>query len=607
MRPTGPTPSGKSFERYAKYEVAKTLGEALRLGSFPEDLLFDYEHGHLTVGGPMRRQALDLYKVKDFDELTYTDMVLSRYTCRVDPGRKAESERIQGQLEESLRKQRQQMKRLRKLAMASSFGIRDVDDLGDSKGHWESHAIYAHRSIAEVEAKRVLKVVTAARRHVSDHELLRVLRLWGFRENETRKNVMREGESYVYSDNVGATASRDGRLLATEQVRLYPGFCTLVNRWFRDHLPEDMGADFVWTSININKAYAGRLHRDGNNVGPSFLKAFGDFKGGQLCYYPDDDKGLPLEELATREDARVKLDVSKGLLLFDGNRAHEVEPFQGERFSIVFFSCARYWKLPAETQSQLAGLGFALPSQQKLGRLWGLLAPPRGLGAAGRVRKRPAAAGMAALVTAAAASGPGRRRGAASSSSAASPAGFHFWAHNGPEKLRLEEVAARYWRRRPAQQVSDEAVGGWRKKVVPDHRQRKVEGQLWSAGDAALLGPELKTHGHLVLKGPKNVVDAALLLNGDQGAVPRGIEKAGFCVVFSNRTKSYYVMWQDGQRDKAQKAFGLGNGDQGKGAGVSDRMVKRPRSALVGLHVEPAEAAGAARGAAKRQRLSSQG
>ena len=39
-----------------------------------------------------------------------------------------------------------------------------------------------------------------------------------------------------------------------------------------------------------------------------------------------------------RQQDAVPLNTRSGFLLFDGNRAHSVEPFQGERYSVVFFS-----------------------------------------------------------------------------------------------------------------------------------------------------------------------------------------------------------------------------------------------------------------------------
>jgi hypothetical protein len=40
--------------------------------------------------------------------------------------------------------------------------------------------------------------------------------------------------------------------------------------------------DFCFTSIQVNKGYAGRPHVDRNNAGLSLVVALGDFTGGEL-------------------------------------------------------------------------------------------------------------------------------------------------------------------------------------------------------------------------------------------------------------------------------------------------------------------------------------
>merc|ERR1712217_643572 len=49
----------KSHERYERYSKARTVGEALALGSKAQDLLFDHEKGMLrAVGGKVRETPL---------------------------------------------------------------------------------------------------------------------------------------------------------------------------------------------------------------------------------------------------------------------------------------------------------------------------------------------------------------------------------------------------------------------------------------------------------------------------------------------------------------------------------------------------------------------
>jgi hypothetical protein len=43
-----------------------------------------------------------------------------------------------------------------------------------------------------------------------------------------------------------------------------------------------------------------------------------------------------------RDQDAEAFDTRNGFVLFDGNRAHEVEPFLGERYSLVFFTIGVY-------------------------------------------------------------------------------------------------------------------------------------------------------------------------------------------------------------------------------------------------------------------------
>ena len=70
---------------------------------------------------------------------------------------------------------------------------------------------------------------------------------------------------------------RRGKANLSYEVRDFPNFCELLNKWLSQRVPRDEAMPWA-TSIAINMGYAGRLHRDRNNVGPSFLIVFGFFK-----------------------------------------------------------------------------------------------------------------------------------------------------------------------------------------------------------------------------------------------------------------------------------------------------------------------------------------
>lgn len=81
--PEGKKPGSESYIRYSKYSQAKTVAEALELGSKPQDLCNDLEKEIMkVVGGPLRDEPLD-YDSIDKSVLTPTDRAIS--TFRVKP------------------------------------------------------------------------------------------------------------------------------------------------------------------------------------------------------------------------------------------------------------------------------------------------------------------------------------------------------------------------------------------------------------------------------------------------------------------------------------------------------------------------------------------
>ena len=158
------------------------------------------------------------------------------------------------------------------------------------------------------------------------------------------------------------------------------------------------------------------MHRDANNEGPSFIKAFGDFKGGQLNYWGDDNKAEGSVETCCEAKDKVTMDISKQLLLFDGNRGHSVENFKGNRYSLVYFKAdkrireeyltpssrkptseyssrpfseyssrpfsrpctGQFFKADKRIREELARCGFHFPTKEGLEIAKGLLGKPRG-------------------------------------------------------------------------------------------------------------------------------------------------------------------------------------------------------------------------------------
>eukprot|EP00448_Togula_jolla_P022165 CAMPEP_0170581006 /NCGR_PEP_ID=MMETSP0224-20130122/6810_1 /TAXON_ID=285029 /ORGANISM="Togula jolla, Strain CCCM 725" /LENGTH=517 /DNA_ID=CAMNT_0010904115 /DNA_START=85 /DNA_END=1634 /DNA_ORIENTATION=+ len=374
-RPHAKSPGSKSFFRYEHYSRARTVGEALSLGSYPADWCWDYERGFIRVtGGHIREEPLD--PSEENAGATAVDKVVMRWFTR-------EAARMLG------------------------LSLKEISQNREHK--WcENLIMHMRRAMAERRAKEILAECQAKSRKVSDEDVTELLQRYAFRKNTTRLNVMPEGEDFVYSDTVGLICGRDGRILPTPQTLDCPSFVKVLSRYLTDRMPPGM-SDFPFTSININKNYAARRHRDGNNVGYSFIKAFGDFKGGTLGYFPNDDRSKKVEDIPASE--KVELDLKNNLALFDGKRCHYVSDFEGARYSLVWFTCARHEKAAEEVKSQLRASGMPLASPKQLKKSGPFLAPPRGSGPKFRTWR---AADMQEVDSKRRSTGPGCSNGAAS-------------------------------------------------------------------------------------------------------------------------------------------------------------------------------------------------
>ena len=90
---------------------------------------------------------------------------------------------------------------------------------------------------------------------------------------------------------------------------------------FRDyHFP-----DFHFDQVMINKNYPVGLHRDKANVGVSTLISFGDYTGGETRVHYE-------EGAADYNSNCIPVQFNGSLY------AHEVLPFEGTRYALVFFS-----------------------------------------------------------------------------------------------------------------------------------------------------------------------------------------------------------------------------------------------------------------------------
>lgn len=228
--------SGKSFHRYGKYMKAKTVGEALELGSFGLDLLFDFEKGLLwSTGGPKREKPPDLSKGSgitkdDLKKMNATDKML-------------------GKMYDKWQMWKKNFKLLKEHNMTRDQ-LKKLNNDQDPEGGKDSIEVAIGRREAQDKAKEILKACEAdGNRAVTDNEVLACLRLWGFKENANRSNVMPDGSKFVYSDTIGIIKmSTCERTLLTVGTKRYPEFTMLLMKWLKDRLPADFAQ---WLCLHI--------------------------------------------------------------------------------------------------------------------------------------------------------------------------------------------------------------------------------------------------------------------------------------------------------------------------------------------------------------------
>lgn len=99
---------------------------------------------------------------------------------------------------------------------------------------------------------------------------------------------------------------------------------------FQEFVGEYVG-NFEFNQIVINKNFEIMPHKDASNVGVSYIIGLGEYTGGEL--------------VVDYEDHKEYHDIRHKFYTFDGSKyLHWVEPFKGERFTLVFYNTGIKYK-----------------------------------------------------------------------------------------------------------------------------------------------------------------------------------------------------------------------------------------------------------------------
>ena len=178
--------------------------------------------------------------------------------------------------------------------------------------------------------------------HPSDEVVNKALRLWGFERRIFGENVIPEGQEWEHSDTLRIIESRfNGSRIIISPCTGYENFVRLLGFWAHKRTSN---GQLPFTTM-LFKNYAGKLHRVTGNTGTSVGLAIGSFTGSKLRYWAgDSQEGARSAHVeAVRDDPGNALNTRRGVV-FDGDCAHEVEPFRGKRYSLMFFTVEKYKK-----------------------------------------------------------------------------------------------------------------------------------------------------------------------------------------------------------------------------------------------------------------------
>lgn len=162
-------------------------------------------------------------------------------------------------------------------------------------------------------------------------KVIKLLRETNFPQNTSRKNVMRTDQTSYEGFVLGMInlipywAKKKGNKQQLSVRTKDPKFKELYKNSIK--LLQLKDSEFKFSTIQYNKNQRAAKHKDGRNVGESYIIGLGNYTGGELMIWDENDKNP------------VKHDIRNKFLKFNGSKHfHETQPFKGERYTLVYFN-----------------------------------------------------------------------------------------------------------------------------------------------------------------------------------------------------------------------------------------------------------------------------
>ena len=144
-------------------------------------------------------------------------------------------------------------------------------------------------------------------------EILAELKRRPLAVNKYRKKVG-EGRSQAFGIVGKRSLAPDYSRQCWLRPALYHHLLTFGNKY----------VDISFNAITVNDNYSAGKHYDKHNLGPSYLVAFGTYTGGELLVHESDLSG-------SHDVCRKPMTTDFSKIL------HSVAPFQGNRYSLVYY------------------------------------------------------------------------------------------------------------------------------------------------------------------------------------------------------------------------------------------------------------------------------
>ena len=160
--------------------------------------------------------------------------------------------------------------------------------------------------------------------------VLKMLREFKWPTTE-RANVLRSGQSKYEGFALGLVTSWAGKgsKLGYRQIISLKTREPKYKKLFREtkKLMKLRDPSFKFTSIQYNKNHKAARHRDAKNMGVSYIVGLGNYTGGELIIFDENEKNPK------------KHNIQNKFYAFNGSiYPHETSSFKGDRYTLVFYS-----------------------------------------------------------------------------------------------------------------------------------------------------------------------------------------------------------------------------------------------------------------------------